>query len=107
MYAEVFGHGEVRMPAGREHEDQMDRWFRQDLLFMAEVDDQIVEEARVLANDHGLRGADAIHMATALLVGCDTFFTWDNDFPIGKTIGNKPRVANPHPWGQGQLGDLP
>lgn len=32
MYAEVFGHGEVRMPAGREHEDQMDRWFRQDPL---------------------------------------------------------------------------
>lgn len=106
VYAEIFGHGDVRKPRSLEVTEQVDHWFKQNLLFMAEVDARITERARGLAAEHGLRGADAVHLATALLVGCDHFFTWDDGFPIGATLDDQLRIAHPQAWGQGQLGDI-
>lgn len=106
IYAEVFGRGEARQPRSTAVTEQVDRWFRQGLLYMAEVDSRIAEHARVVAAEHRLRGADAIHLATALLVGCDFFFTWDEDFPVGERIDGRLQVSHPFAWGQGQLGDV-
>jgi predicted nucleic acid-binding protein len=50
------------------------------------VDPVTVEVATVLASDHRLRAADAIHLATAVVAGADRFITNNRrDFPASLT----------------------
>jgi len=51
---------------------------------LAEVTQMIAERARDLEweNDINLKGADAIHIATALKTGCKEFFTSDGRGPL-------------------------
>ena len=57
-------------------------FFRQhDNLVIHDVTRAVSEKARSLSREHGLRPADAVHLATALSSGAEVFETWDmNDF---------------------------
>jgi predicted nucleic acid-binding protein len=69
---------------------------------LAEVTQTIAERARDLEWEDGinLRGADAIHIATALKTGCKEFFTTDrNKGPLSKAekiLALGLRVIRPH-----------
>ncbi|MHB1533163.1 MAG: hypothetical protein ACYC1D_00845 [Acidimicrobiales bacterium] len=89
IYAEVCGHGEVR--AAR---------------------DQAAVDAKVSAffehgfiREHRLRGADAIHLASAIRSSCQVLMTWNkNDFPVGDTVEGVD-VREPFLFGQRRLGE--
>lgn len=56
-------------------------FFRQhDNLVIHDVTRSVAERARSLSREHGLRPADAVHLATALSSGADVFESWDHDF---------------------------
>ena len=56
-------------------------FFRQhDNLVIHDVTRAVAEKARSLSREHGLRPADAVHLATALSSGADVLETWDRDF---------------------------
>ncbi len=41
----------------------------------------------MLSRSHGLRGADAIHLSSAIRGKAERFMTWDSkDFPMGQVI---------------------
>lgn len=47
-------------------------------MLLVAVDDALAREAGALAQRHALRGADAVHLATALALGDDVLVvTWD------------------------------
>lgn len=78
----VLGRLEVLVAPKRHGRDDLCRRYR-DLfdgfpnLFVAAVDDRIVERASDLRAVHDLRTPDAIHLATALEHGADAFVTED------------------------------
>ena len=45
---------------------------------IVEIDRDLIERAAELAERHGLRGYDAVHLAAALLVGADIFTSADH-----------------------------
>jgi uncharacterized protein len=49
-------------------------------LVLVGIDDPLARRAGELAEEHELRGYDAVHLATALALGADiTLVTWDED----------------------------
>ncbi|MET8976228.1 type II toxin-antitoxin system VapC family toxin [Streptomyces sp. NPDC004539] len=52
-----------------------------------EVDLLIAREVRQLADQYGLRGPDATHLATAVRMKADYFVSRDRAFPYGETVG--------------------
>ena len=59
--------------------------------------------ALVLSREHGLRGADAIHLSSAIRGKAERFMTWDTkDFPIGRVIDGV-AVQEPETYGQGTV----
>lgn len=80
------------------HQDSMvEQFLRQSKIQWVEVDVSIVSEARKLARQRLLRGADATHLATALRYEADYFMSNDARFPYGEKIGSTqiihPRVV--------------
>ena len=53
------------------------RFFEQPYLAIHDVTRAIAERARPLSRLYGLRPADAVHLATALLANADFFETWN------------------------------
>ena len=53
------------------------RFFEQPYLAVHDVTRAVAERARCLARQYGLKPADAVHLATALLANADFFETWD------------------------------
>lgn len=52
----------------------------QDEMLLIGVDRALTQDAGQLAEDHSLRGYDAVHLASALALGEDvTLVTWDRD----------------------------
>lgn len=88
LYAEVCGHGDVRGARDQPGVDQkITAFFEHGFLRWVEVDLVVAREARRLSRAHRLRGADAIHLASAIRASCDVLMTWNkNDFPIGQTV---------------------
>lgn len=106
LYAEVCGHGEVRAAADQAAVDQkVTAFFEHGFIQWIEVDLVVAREARRLSREYRLRGADAIHLASAIRASCDVLMTWNkNDFPIGQTVeGVDVRV--PFLFGQATLED--
>lgn len=64
-----------------------------------EVDRFLTRKAISLAEVHGLRGADALHLAAAIRVGSEYLMTHDAAFPLGKTVEGvevtRPRIVWP------------
>ena len=46
-------------------------------VFLYAVDDQVLTRARIVGDPH-LRSLDAIHLATALIIGVDVMVTYDD-----------------------------
>jgi len=106
LYAEVCGHGEVRAAQDQAAVDQkISAFFEHGFIHWVEVDLVIAREARRLSRAHRLRGADAIHLASAIRATCDALMTWNkNDFPIGQTIEGV-EVRTPSAFGQATIED--
>lgn len=103
IYAEVCGHGEVRSDAAEEVDAKIRTFFERGFLHWVEVDLPTVRLARTLSRQHGLRGADAVHLASAIRGRASRFMTWDTkDFPIGQTVDGV-QVQEPESYGQGTL----
>ena len=102
IYAEVCGHGEVRNPELEEINEKISAFFERGFIKWIEVDLPTSREARGLSLKFGLRGADAIHLASAIRGRAKTFMTWDTDFPIGQDIDGI-AIREPAPLGQGTL----
>jgi predicted nucleic acid-binding protein len=58
-------------------------------LDLIEATDEVVRSAGDLAEDHALRGFDAIHLASALALGAEVILvTWDRDLAkAGRALG--------------------
>ena len=52
-------------------------FFERGFLRWVEVDLPTARHARILSREHGLRGADAIHLASAIRGRTERFVTWD------------------------------
>jgi predicted nucleic acid-binding protein len=61
----------------------------------AEVDLFTVADARKLCDQYKLRGADAVHLATAIRRKADYFISRDKGFPYNTSVGNGTPVTLP------------
>ena len=106
IYAEVCGHGEVRAAQDVVAVDAtVSAFFESGFISWVEVDLVLARDARRLSREWRLRGADAIHLASAVRASCDVLMTWNkNDFPIGETVEGVD-VREPFLFGQGSLDD--
>lgn len=68
---------------------------------LAPVDRQVILRAVHLRADFGLRAMDALHVATAVVHGCETFLTNDQRLNAGKQI----RVLTLREWAAAQAGE--
>ena len=69
-----------------ERDDTVGRFLEGVNTTWSEVDFLTVRVATDLSERYHLRGADAVHLATAIRLGCDYFMTRDTDFPRGTEI---------------------
>lgn len=106
IYAEVCGHGDVRAAVDLVEVDRkVSAFFEHGFIQWVEVDLSIARDARRLSREHRLRGADAIHLASAIRASCDVLMTWNkNDFPVGENVLGV-AVREPFLFGQGNLDD--
>lgn len=66
VFAEVCGHGKVRIPEAEEVDAKIRAFLEQGFLRWREVDLPTARKARDLSRQLGLRGADALHLASAI-----------------------------------------
>lgn len=106
LYAEVCGHGEIRAAADAQAVDKrVSAFFEHGFIRWVEVDLSIARDARRVSRGQRLRGADAIHLASAIRTSCDVLMTWNkNDFSIGTVVGGV-ELREPFLFGQGRLDD--
>lgn len=103
LYAEVCGHGEVRAANAEDVDAKIRTFFERGFLRWVEVDLPTARHARALSRQHGLRGADAIHLSSAIRGKAERFMTWDaKDFPIGRVVEGV-TVQEPEAYGQRTL----
>ena len=101
VHAEVCGHGEVRSAKAVDVDAKIRAFFDRGFLRWVEVDLPTARHARMLSREYGLRGADAVHLASAIRGRAETFMTWDTkDFPIGQAVEGV-QVQVPETEGQG------
>jgi len=60
-----------------------------------EVDLFTVADARKICDRYKMRGADAIHLATAIRRRADYLVSRDGGFPFGQLVGEKTQVTEP------------
>lgn len=64
-------------------------------LHLIGVDEELADVAGALAEEHGLRGYDAAHLATALALGPEVvMITWDDD--LGNAVSERGGLVIPH-----------
>ena len=88
-----------RSPLDRSKQAAIKAFFDQPYIDVRDVDRFIAEEARALMWDHThLRSRDAIHLATAVLMGIPRVESLDGDFlRLDGKIGQPPiKIAKPH-----------
>ncbi|MFE5124543.1 type II toxin-antitoxin system VapC family toxin [Streptomyces sp. NPDC056669] len=85
LLVELNGHKGDVAPSDRDRvvDEYLDRLDIQ----WVEVDILVAREVRQLAAQYNLRGPDATHLATAIRMKADYFFSRDKAFPHGQTIG--------------------
>lgn len=101
LAAEVIRAGKGKAPLDPVKHDLIDQYLNDDSFMWVELDLTLALKARTLSRVHGLKPGDAIHLATAIRAGCDTFLTWnDKDFPPD-TVVEGVKFAEPYLDGQG------
>lgn len=88
-------------PIPRESEQKIRDFFEQPWIIVRDVDRFVAERARDLIWTHGLKGADAIHLATALRLGLTIMDTYDEKLialngKLGKPLLRIGRPSMPH-----------
>lgn len=68
---------EVRGAGSETDEATIDDMFRQDYIVVRVLDPPLASRARRLGRDHGIKPADAIHVATAIDLGAEVMHTMD------------------------------
>lgn len=81
VQAEVTGHGDVRNADLSSRTAGLVRdWFRADWVEWCDLDRVIARKVADLSRDFHLRGADAVHLASAIRLGADYLMTNDKGF---------------------------
>jgi len=100
VQAEVTGHGDVRgAGANSDAQKLVADWFLSDYIEWCDVDRLITRRVPELSQQYGLRGADAIHLATAIRLRAAYLISNDNGFARahGQTVEGvqviKPQVV--------------
>ena len=55
-------------------------YFENDFIMFVEIDRALAEQAHRIAQQHGARPNDAIHIAAAIRAKCDVLLVWDDRF---------------------------
>ena len=87
-----------------EQERVIDDFFQHPFITWVELDMLVARDARRLARQHGLKPADAVHLASAIRGGADQLLRWDNGFRLkenetyeGVTVCQPHLVGRPEP----------
>ncbi|MGY1846881.1 type II toxin-antitoxin system VapC family toxin [Blastococcus sp. SYSU DS1021] len=84
VIAETCGNRAMRPQAARDREVRAERvqrflkWVRDSRALVVDIDQRVAERAVELAQEHELKGGDAMVLAAALTAGCLVLYTWDN-----------------------------
>ena len=79
------------------------QWVLRPGVTLREVDLRVARKAGELVRDHGFAGADAVHVATAILSGCDVVFTTDGRMlKKAQAAGDDLGILVCEPYHQGQ-----
>jgi predicted nucleic acid-binding protein len=108
VQAEVLGNGEVRTrPADSQVQTMVSDWFLADYVEWCDVDRMISRRVGELSGRYGLRGADAVHLASAIRLRADVLMSNDGGFASchGQVIDGV-RVLKPEVVWQETLDDL-
>jgi len=110
VYAEVGGNQLIREGQVKDSSaatGTVSDFFEQRLIRYVDVDFLVAQAAVKISREHGLRGPDAVHLASAIRARCDVFMTW-NSKDFGRLYGNRVDgvlLREPHLWGQGVVGE--
>ncbi|MBI5761963.1 MAG: type II toxin-antitoxin system VapC family toxin [Planctomycetes bacterium] len=66
---------------GKQPNDQTKKileFFENPYIVIRSLDRMIAERANLISRDHGIKPSDAVHVATAILTGCDVLYTYDS-----------------------------
>ena len=87
-----------------EQERVIDGYFQHEFITWVELDMIVARDARRLARLHGLKPADAVHLASAIKGGADQLLRWDDKFRLregeayeGVTVCEPHLVGRPEP----------
>lgn len=108
VQAEVLGNGEVRTkPPESRVQGMVGDWFLSDYIEWCDVDRMISRRVGELSGQYGLRGADAVHLASAIRLRADVLMSNDGGFASchGQVIDGV-RVLKPEIVWQETLDDL-
>ena len=89
VQVEVMGNGEVRdAKPESESAERVRNWFLAEWIEWCDVDRVITRRVAALSRDFHLRGADAVHLASAIRLKADYLMSNDQDFKHlhGRTI---------------------
>jgi hypothetical protein len=78
-YVEVNQLKELAKTTLREEQSKMIlEFFQNPYIYIRSVTRQVAELAHEFTRTHGLRNADAVHVATAVIAKVDVLYTWDD-----------------------------
>ena len=95
--------GKDGLPLTVQQEQVIDEYFQHEFITWVELDMLVARDARRLARQHGLKPADAVHLASAIKGGADQVLRWDDKFRLkngryeGVTVGEPHLVGRPEP----------
>ncbi|MFL5781021.1 MAG: type II toxin-antitoxin system VapC family toxin [Thermoleophilaceae bacterium] len=95
VIAEVIG-APRKTPLTEEQERVIDNYVFHDFITWVELDQTIALDARRLARQHGLKPADAVHVASAIRAGADQLLRWDDKFTVPNGTYENVVVCEPH-----------
>ncbi|WP_018653507.1 type II toxin-antitoxin system VapC family toxin [Actinomadura flavalba] len=108
--AEVFCKSTDKRKRSSHAEERLHSWFQAPEMRWTDIDRFISRDAARLRDEYGhlhrpgkrpFGGADAVHLAAAVRLGCDFFMSYDGGLPIGHTVGKKLKVCYPRAeWDQ-------